>query len=94
MNVQIPKEKVDLSDCHVGLDFPAIEQEVRKIATEFVQGVLESNVSINIQPDLDDGKLHVVLWFNLYDAYDTPVASVPVNDLFEEYLKTKGEAKQ
>ena len=78
----------------MGLNFPAIEQEVRKIATDFVQGVLENNVSIDIQPDLGDGKLHVVLWFNLYDGYATPVASILVNDLFEEYLKTKGEAKQ
>lgn len=92
MQVQIPRKKIDLSEMHLGLELPEIEKSVRKIAEEFIQGVLEENVELTVQPDDESGRLHVVLWLNLYEGYETAFAAVPVDDLFEEYVKAKGEA--
>ena len=89
MEFKIPKQKIDLTDCYVGVDIPAIETAVRKIATEFIEGVLESSMRLDIQQIDETGKFYAVLWVNLYEGYETPVVDIPVDILFDEYLKNK-----
>lgn len=85
MNVSIPIERIDLSTMHVGLDFPPIEKEIRRIATEFIQGVLENNLQIEVQQVDESKEMYVVVWSNLDPEWETPIAEVKVTDLFEEY---------
>ena len=95
MNVCIPVERIDLSTMHLEIDFPSIEKEIRKIATEFIQGVLENNLRIEVQQIDESGEMYVVVWSNLDPEWETPVAEVKVTDLFQEYqakLKEKNNA--
>lgn len=89
MNVIIPKDKVNLDDAYIGIDFPIIETEIRRIATEFIEGVLEENLRVNIQDDEQTNEKYVVVWASLYDGFDTPIATVPITDLFKEYEASK-----
>ena len=85
MNVRIPIERIDLSTMHVGIDFPLLEKEIRKMATEFIQGVLENNLRIEVQEVDESGEMYVVVWSNLDLEWETPIAEVKVTDLFQEY---------
>lgn len=86
MNVSIPIKRIDLSTMEVGIDFPAIEKEIRKLAQEFIQGVLENNLRVEVQPVDDSNEMYVVVWSNLQEGWETPVAEIKVTDLFQEYL--------
>jgi hypothetical protein len=82
--------EIDLSDCALELSFPNIEAEIRRVASAFVKGVLESNVRLEVQPIDETGKLYAVLWINLSaNGWDNPVVEIPVDALFDEYLKKK-----
>jgi hypothetical protein len=85
MNFFIPIERIDLSEMEVGIDVPSLEKEVRKIATEFIKGVLENNLQITIQPVDDSKEMYVVVWSSLRPGWHTPVAEIKVTDLFEAY---------
>ena len=90
MNLEIPIEKIDLTEHYVGLDIPAIEQSVRNVAKEFIQGVLQENMHLEIHADDENGELHVVLWANLSkDGVEDVVAYIPIQNLFDEYIKRK-----
>ena len=92
MNVSIPIDRIDLSEMDVGIDFPAIEKEIRKLAKEFIQGVLENNLRVEVQQVDDSNEMYVVVWSNLQEGWETPVAEIKVTDLFQEYLtKTKAQ---
>jgi hypothetical protein len=85
MNIAIPIERIDLSNMEVGIDFPSIEKEIRKIATEFIKGVLENNLRIEVQQVDESEEMYVVVWSSLQADWETPIAEVKVTDLFLEY---------
>jgi len=87
MDLEIPVEKIDLSDHHLGLDIPALEQSIRDLSKEFIQGVLQNNMSLEIQLDDEKNEMYVVLWANLFKGGDVVLAYIPVQELFDEYLK-------
>lgn len=93
MNVSIPIDRIDLSNMSVGIDFPAIEKEVRNLAKEFIQGVLENNLRVEVQQVDESGEMYVVVWSGLQEGWDTPVAEIKVTDLFNEYLSQLKENK-
>ena len=35
------------------------------------------------------GPMYVVLWANLNDDWESPIAQIPVDDLFKEFLSKK-----
>ena len=86
MNVTIPIERIDLSTMHVGIDFPSIEKEIRRIAAEFIKGVLENNLEFEVQQVDESGEMYVVVWSSLEAGWTTPVTEIKVTDLFNEYL--------
>ena len=67
MNVRIPIERIDLSTMHIGIDFPLLEKEIRRIAAEFIQGVLENNLRIEVQ-QVDESRGDVVHWGELAES--------------------------
>lgn len=87
MKLQIKSESIDLSDHHLGLDFPAIEAAVRSLAEDFIKGVLEENMNLELQKDEETGDAYIVLWAGLKPGLDDAVAYVPVQKLFDEYLQ-------
>jgi hypothetical protein len=89
MDVRIELEKIDLSNNYLELNFPTLEAEVRRMATEFVKGVLEENLHLDIQQIDEGGELYAVLWACLSDGVDTPIAEIPVAALFKEFLESK-----
>lgn len=86
MNLSIPLERIDLSTMHLDIEFPSLEKEIRKIASEFIQGVLENNLRIEVQQVDESAEMYVVVWSNLQEGWETPVAEIKVTDLFNEYL--------
>lgn len=90
MKLQVPKEKIDLSDAYVGLNLPELERSIREIAKEFIAGVLEENLRLEVE-QAESGEMCVVLWSSLSDGYDTAVAAVPVDELFDEYKKRRNK---
>lgn len=88
MDVRINLERIDLSNHVLGeLGFPSLEAEIRRMAAEYIQGVLENNLRLEVQPVDEDGPMYVVLWANLNDDWESPIAEIPVDDLFREFLK-------
>mgnify|MGYP003348552042 CR=1 FL=1 len=88
MKLKIDLEDIDLSNHHVGLDFPAIEKSVRDVAKDFIRGVVEENMYLEITTE-ESGGMYVVLWANLFDGSDRVVAYIPIEELFDEYIKGK-----
>lgn len=88
MELRIPKQKIDLSDAHVGLDLPELERAIRDIAKEFIEGVFEENLRLEVE-QAESGEMCVVLWSSLADGYETPIAEVPLDKLFDEYLERR-----
>tara|TARA_R110000822_G_scaffold648_2_gene2847 strand:+ start:1821 stop:2102 length:282 start_codon:yes stop_codon:yes gene_type:complete len=93
MDIRIELEKIDLSDNYLDLNFPSLEAEVRRMATEFVKGVLEENLRLDIQQTDGSGELYAVLWACLSDGVDTPIAEIPIDALFKEFLESKENKK-
>jgi len=90
MHVRVDLKSIDLSSCVLGdLGFPSLEAEIRRMAAEFIQGVLENNLKLEVQPLDEDGPMYVVLWADLNDDWESPIAEIKVDDLFKEYLKKK-----
>ena len=51
MDVRINLEKIDLTNHVLGdLGFPSLEAEIRRMAAEYIQGVLENNLRLEVQP--------------------------------------------
>ena len=90
MDLHIKLEQIDLSGHEVGdLDFPSLEAEIRRLATEYIQGVLENNLRLEVQPINENGPLYAVLWANLNQEWESPIAEVLVDDLFKDFLQRK-----
>ena len=90
MDVRINLEKIDLTNHVLGdLGFPSLEAEIRRMAAEYIQGVLENNLRLEVQPLDEDGPMYAVLWANLSDEWESPIAEILVDDLFKEYLAKK-----
>lgn len=96
MNVCIELEKIDLSEHHLGeLRFSSLEAEIRRMATEYIKGVLENNLRLEVQQaEFDDdgeqtGPMYVVLWANLSDGWESAIAEIKVDDLFKEFMQKK-----
>ena len=96
MKVEINLERIDLSGFVLGeLGFPSLEQEIRRMAALYIQGVLENNLRFVLeQAEFDEdgehsGPMYVVLWANLNDEWESPIAQIPVDDLFKEFLAKK-----
>ena len=94
MNVHVELEKIDLSEHHLGeLGFPSLEAEIRRMAAEYIKGVLENNLRLDIQQAEfnDDGEqtgpMYVVLWANLSDGWESAIAQIKVDDLFKEFMQ-------
>lgn len=94
MHVYVDLEKIDLSEHHLGeLRFSSLEAEIRRMAAEYIKGVLENNLRLDIQQAEfnDDGEqtgpMYVVLWANLSDGWDSAIAQVKVDDLFKEFMQ-------
>lgn len=88
MKLQINLEDIDLSNHHVGLDFPAIEKSVRDVAKDFIRCVVKENMELEITTE-ESGEMYVVLWANLFDDLNRVVAYIPIQELFDEYIKRK-----
>lgn len=90
MKFKIPTDNIDLSDAYIG-EMPEIERIIRKVTTEFIQGVFEENLDIEIQEDEETGEKYVVV-YSCLEELEGAVAEINVNDLFLEYLeKQKGK---
>ena len=90
MDLHIKLEQIDLSGHEVGdLDFPSLEAEIRRLATEYIQGVLENNLRLEIQPINENGPMYAVLWANLNQEWESPIVEVLVDDLFKDFLQRK-----
>jgi hypothetical protein len=96
MDVHIELEKIDLSNHVLGdLGFPSLEAEIRRLAAEYIKGVLENNLRLDVQQaefDADGeqtGPMYVVLWANLSDGWESAIAEVKVDDLFKEFMQKK-----
>jgi len=90
MNFFIPIEGIDLSDMEVGIeDFPSLEKEIRRVAAQFIKGVLENNLHITLQPINDSKEMYAVVWSSLKAGWHVPVAEIKVTDLFLEYLNSE-----
>lgn len=90
MEVRINLEKIDLSNHELGdLGFSSLEAEIRRMAAEYIQGVLENNLRLEVQPVDEGGPMYVVLWANLSDDWESPIAEIKVDDLFKEFLSKK-----
>ena len=101
MQVEINLERIDLSGFVLGeLGFPSLEAEIRRMAALYIQGVLENNLRFVLeQAERDDdgehsGPMYVVLWANLNDDWESPIAQIPVDDLFKEFLAKKDASCQ
>ena len=90
MDLHIKLEQIDLSGHEIGdLDFPSLETEIRRVTAEYIQGVLENNLRLEVQHIDENGPMYAVLWANLNQEWESPIAEVLVDDLFNEFLKTK-----
>ena len=96
MDVHVELEKIDLSNHVLGdLGFPSLEAEIRRLAAEYIKGVLENNLRLEVQQaefDADGeqtGPMYVVLWANLSDDWESAIAEIKVDDLFKEFMQKK-----
>lgn len=90
MDLHVKLEQIDLSEHELGdLSFPSLEAEIRRLAAEYIKGVLENNLRLEVQPVTEDGPMYVTLWAMLNNEWETVIAEEPVDELFKEYLKNK-----
>jgi hypothetical protein len=94
MIIPIPTDKIDLSECHLGIDIPVLEESIREIAKEFIQGVLENGLRLDLVIDEEDGKIHVALWGDLTKDGDDLLAWIPIQDLINEYIAESKEIER
>ena len=95
MQVRVKLKSIDLSSCVLGdLGFPSLEAEIRRMAAEFIQGVLENNLRLEVQPVDENGPMYAVLWADLNDEWESPIAEILVDDLFKEFLAKKDASCQ
>ena len=97
MELHVKLEQIDLSDHELGdLGFPSLEAEIRRLAAEYIKGVLENSLRLEVlnSGDEEDGPKYVTLWANLNQEWETVIAEVMVDDLFKEYLKNKEKADE
>jgi len=90
MDVHIELKKIDLSEHYLGdVSFPTLEAEVRRMAAEYIKAVLEANLRFEIEQINESSELYAVLWACLSDGVETPIAEIPVDALFKEFLERK-----